>query len=377
MLIHKQLKEQALSDLSQKMLFVAGPRQVGKTTFSHSLRPQEEFQYLNWAINHDRSKILNQELDDTKLIIFDEIHKYRKWRNYLKGVYDAMKTGSLPLREILVTGSARLDYYRFGGDSLQGRYHFLRMLPLSLREIGGESRNDLLSLFTYGGFPEPFLRQSETETLRWSNEYRSRLIHDDVRDLEQVQDIGSLELLAGRLPRQVGSLLSINALREELQVSHRTVDKWIKVLERLYALFRLAPLGGSRLRALKKSQKHYYYDWTAVRDEGARFENLVAVHLLKHACWQLDTGGREMELRYFRDVDGREVDFVVTESGEPCLLVECKLGDQEIGQPLRYLKLKYPKARAFQVHLRGQKDYLTLEGIRHCPADVLLKELSA
>src|SRR5690606_40041951 len=169
----------------------------------------------------------------SKLWVFDEIHKYRRWRNYLKGVYDGREPG----QQILVTGSARLDFYRFGGDSLQGRYHDLRLHPLSVAELGLQSDKDLRSLLTLGGFPAPFLGGSEREARRWSNEYRTRLVREDLVSLEQVQDLGSIELLMTRLPESVGSPLSVNSLSEQLQVSFKTVAKWIAILERLYAVF--------------------------------------------------------------------------------------------------------------------------------------------
>lgn len=143
-----------------------------------------------------------------------------------------------------------------------------------------------MNLLIMSGFPEPFLEGSETEARRWSREYRNRLIHEDVSSLESVSDLGNLEMLVMLLPQLVGSPLSINALREDLQVSHKTVSRWIDILERLYAIIRIAPFGAPRIRAVKKEQKHYHYDWSLVPDMPQRFENLVAIHLLKwvHGC---------------------------------------------------------------------------------------------
>jgi uncharacterized protein len=180
-----------------------------------------------------------------------------------------------------------------------------------------------------------------------------------------VQDLGALETLMLRLPELVGSPLSLNALREDLQVSHRTVAGWMAILERLYAAFRLAPFGAPRIRAVKKEQKHYHFDWTLVPGEAQRFENLVASH----------TEGRDLELRYFRDRDGREVDFVVVEGRRPQLFVECKWSDAEADRGLRYLKLRFPEAEAWQVSAVGSRDYRTPEGIRVAPALVLLRTL--
>jgi hypothetical protein len=302
---------------------------------------------------------------------FDEIHKYRSWRDFLKGVYD----GRPPSQRILVTGSARLDFYRYSGDSLQGRYHLLRLHPFSVAELEIDRPADLEQLLQLGGFPEPFLGASEVEARRWSREYRNLLIREELVSLERVQDLGNLELLVLRLPELVGCPLSINALREDLQVSHKTVATWIKILERLYAVFRLAPIGGPRIRAVKKVQKHYHLDWSLVPDAAARFENLVAAHLLKWVHFEQDTAGRDLELRYFRDTDGREVDFVVTEHRQPVKMVECKLTESRLDRSLRYLKRRYPDAEAWQLAASGDRDYRAPEGIRVCPALTFLKTL--
>ena len=366
----RYLVSQIKRDLMKKMVFVAGPRQVGKTTLARAL-PNLDSGYLNWDVTEDRTKILAGELPVSKLWVFDEIHKYRRWRNYLKGVYDGRRAG----QRILITGSGRLDLYCFGGDSLQGRYHMLRLHPLSVAELGIKRTADFLELLKLGGFPEPFFGGSETEARRWSREYRSRLVREDVASLERVHDLGHLELMMMRLPDLVGSPLSVNALREDLQVSHKTVSAWLAVLERLYGVFLLSPFGAPRIRAVKKEQKHYQMDWSLVPNEGARFENLVACHLLKWVHYEQDTKGRDVELRYFRDTDAREVDFVVTERNQPFILVECKLSDADVGRGIRYLHAKYPAVPAWQISATGRKNYVTPDGVRVAPALELLTTL--
>lgn len=367
----RYLRAQIERDLERKMVFVAGPRQVGKTTLARSL-PGAEKGYLSWDIPEHRERMLKRELPAAPLWVFDEIHKYRLWRNFLKGLYDGKKPG----QRILVTGSARLDLYRYSGDSLQGRYHLLHLHPLSVAELGITTRDEMLQLLTLGGFPEPFFGGSEVEARRWSREYRNLLIREELVSLERVHDLGTLELLMIRLPELVGSPLSVNALREDLQVSHKTLTSWIQILERLFALFRLPPFGSPKLRAVKKEQKHYHFDWTLVPETPQRFENLVASHLLKWVQLQQDAQGRDLELRYFRDVDGREVDFVITERRKPVTLIECKWADAEVDRSLRYLKARFPAADAWQVSGSGEKDYQTPEGIRVCPAPVLLSTLA-
>ena len=368
--LKRYLGKQIISDLNQKMVFVGGPRQVGKTTLAKSLL-KDKAGYLNWDVRQDREKILLGEFPNTPLWIFDEIHKYRTWRNMLKGLYDS-KSAS---QKILVTGSAKLDYYRYSGDSLQGRYHYLRMHPLSFAELKSANQSDLMQLLTLGGFPEPFFRGSETHAKRWSREYRSRLIREDLVELERVQDLGNLELLALRLPEVVGGPLSINNLREDLQVSHKTISQWLIILERMYSIFRLPPFGAPKIRAVKKEQKHYHFDWTLVQESGFRFENLVACALLKWVNYKQDTEGDDIELRYFRDIDRREVDFVLVRGRKPITLIECKYSDAEINPARRYLKERFPGVEALQISAVGTKDYVSADGIRVCPARQYLNTL--
>lgn len=366
----RYLEEQVKQDLQRKMVFIGGPRQVGKTTMAKNI-VQEKGSYLNWDISEHREKILNHEIPTTEFLFFDEIHKYKSWRDYLKGIFDEWKDS----KNILVTGSARLDFYRRGGDSLQGRYYYLRLYPLSFSELNMENNDDLRELLHLGGFPEPFFSSSDIETKRWSREYRTRLINEDLLSLESIKDIGNLELTMLRLPELVGSPLSINSISKKIQVSHKTIANWLHILERLYTIFRLPPFGAPKIRAVKKEQKHYHFDWTLVKDRSLAFENLVALHLLKWVGFRSDTLGEDMELRYFRDIDGREVDFVVMREGKPIQLIECKWNDADISKGLKYLKERYPDSEAYQISATGNKDFISKHQIRVCPANIYLATL--
>lgn len=352
--MERYLLKQIKSDLAEKMVFLGGPRQVGKTTLSRTLMPKTG-RYLNWDVPIDRESILKKEYPRESFIVFDEIHKYRQWRNYLKGFYDLHKDQ----KKILVTGSARLDLYRFGGDSLQGRYFYLRMHPLSVAELKLKSQKDFFDLLKLGGFPEPFLKGSESFARRWTRDYRQRLIYEDVTSMEQTQELQKMELMLHHLPNLVGSPLSINSLQEDLQATPRSIGKWVDILERLYGIVRLSPFGSPKIRAVKKEQKHYHYDWSLVAEESVRFENLVAIHLLKWVHFQQDTEGLNWELRYFRDREQREVDFVIVDGKNPILAIEVKWSDAEVSSSLKYFKNKFPNCRCIQLHAIGKKEYST------------------
>jgi hypothetical protein len=356
----RYLKPFLRRDLARKMVFLSGPRQVGKTTLAQGLLGGDEERYFNWDYEPDRERILRGDWPaGPGLIVLDEIHKHRQWRNLVKGLFDKRRREV----QILVTGSARLDLYRHGGDSLQGRYHFHQLHPLTVAELGLGTRKDLEPLLALSGFPEPYYAGSATEKKRWTLEYRSRLVREDLRDLERVTEVTALERLALRLPELVGSPLSYNNLREDLGVAHATVVRWVDILERLYFVFRIYPFGAPRLRAVKKPPKHYHWDWSLVPDPGARLENLVASHLLKWCHFERDTKGRELELAYFRDIDGREVDFVVLEDRKPIQLIECKSTAREAPKGLRYLRERFPRAEAVQLTLEEGIDRVSTREI--------------
>lgn len=346
----------------KKMVFVAGPRQVGKTTLLEMLGPELGFKdilYLNWDRTKDRAPIrdisytaFNDFVANAKgraLVIFDELHKYPKWKSYLKGYYDTFHDKL----STFVTGSARLDVYRRGGDSLLGRYWLLHLNPFSLNELVGRDvpsfSSDLVtesdssskeafdSLFELGGFPEPLLSGSKTLHRRWLKMRRERLIAEDLRDLSKIHDLTHIENLMDLVIASVGSTLSVNSLRETLDVSYNAVAAWLKWLEAIYYCFSIAPYSKGVARGLKKERKYFLYDWSEVGDEGARFENMIAMHLKKSVEFWNDTGTGSFALNYVRDLEKREVDFLVVKDKKPWMLVECKLSADQIPRPLEWM----------------------------------------
>ena len=344
--------------LTQKMVFVGGPRQVGKTTFALGfLGPRADERhpaYLNWDHPAVRPRLRNAELPPGEpLLLFDEIHKYARWRNLLKGIYDTERSR----RRILVTGSARLDYYRKGGDSLAGRYRYFRLHPFSLRELTRTpTRSDVDHLLQFGGFPEPLFGRNEAEHRIWQRDRLARVVREDLRDLEHIREISLVEHLVALLPDRVGAPLSVRSVSADLQVDHKTADRWLQALEHMYVCFRVAPYGPPKVRAVKKERKLYLWDWSGVPDAGPRFENFVASQLLKYCHWIEDTEGHAMELRFLRDTDKRELDFVVLRDRKPEFAVECKTGEKAISPAIRYFAERTAIPRFYQVHL-GDRHY--------------------
>lgn len=371
MIVGRYLKKPIASDLREKMVFLSGPRQVGKTTLAKTFLERKTGLYYNWDNREDRKRILAARWPAVKsTVVLDELHKYRHWKSWIKGEYDIHGDRI----RFLVTGSARLDIYRKGGESLQGRYHAYRLHGFSAGELlhirhalepgnaiefPQHDAEDLIPpLFEYGPFPEPFLKQNKRTLRRWQRERLDRFFREDVRELENIKDLSSMELLADMLEERVGSPLSLQSMREDLEVSHRAVTHWMDILERLYFCFRIPPYSHRSVRSLKKMPKVYLWDWSSVKDQGARFENLVAAHLLKLKHFLEDYEGYNIGLHYLRDVSKREVDFLVTYNKKPWFAVECKTRSRALNPALIYFGERLEIPYLYQVTLEEGKDVL-------------------
>ena len=384
----RSLSSPIVEDLKNKMVFVGGPRQVGKTTLARILvgAQFEETAYFNWDNKAERRQIMAAQWPGAaELIILDEIHKFSGWKRFIKGEYDVHKDKY----RFLVTGSARLDIYRKGGDSLQGRYHYYRMHPFTLAELAKEKspiepfkelpidtvhHQEFATLERFGGFPEPLFSQNDRTLRRWHSERNERLFREDIRDTEMIRELGKMQVLSDMLPSKVGALLSINNMREDLEVSHRAVSHWLNILESFYYHFRVYPFSRTSFRALKKEPKLYLWDWSEVTDEAARFENLVGSHLLKLVHWLHDHEGFKTGLYFLRDTSKREVDFLVTVDEKPWFAVEVKLNDDSLAPNLRYFREKLNIPFAYQVLKKPGVDRIA-DGVRIISADKLLPAL--
>lgn len=361
--------------LSKRAVFIGGPRQVGKTTFALALiGPKADSQhpaYLNWDYGPSATQIRKSQLPlDEALLVFDELHKFKMWKRWIKGVIDVEKHR----RKIVVTGSARLDLYQKGGDSLFGRYRYIRLHPFSVPELAGKNpAADVERLLKFGGFPEPLFAADERELKLWQRERLKRLIREDVRDISVIQNLAAIEQLAEMLPERVGNPLSVQSLSEDIQVDHKTIKRWLSVLESMYFCYRISPYGTTKIRAVKKEQKLYLWDWSTIENPGMRWENMVASQLLKYCHWLEDSEGEAMELRFLRDIDRREVDFVVLKNKRPLFAVECKTGERSIGSGIRYFAERTPIPVFYQVH-RGKASFGDAR-IRVMPFTRFCKEL--
>jgi predicted AAA+ superfamily ATPase len=390
--LSRDIAELALN--RNKMAFISGPRQVGKTTLAKSYRDEyTEFSYKNWDESEFRKiwaktpNLLKREFSlaypaNTKLLVLDEIHKSPNWKQKVKGLFDEVGEDIY----IVVTGSARLNAFRRGGDSLLGRYLSFRLHPFSYGELLGQgsatpdswlqnlfkkgepshqNRQLVEDLFTYSGFPEPFLAKSRKIQRTWRRGRNEKLVREDLRDLTRLPELGQVELLTSLLPEKIGSPLSVQSLREDLEVAHDTVTRWLRYLEELYYFFTIRPWAKSVARSLKKEGKIYFFDWTEAETPGSQFENMVACHLLKACHYWTDTGEGTFDLYYLRNKDKQEIDFVVIRDKKPWVMVESKLSEPKIDQSSARKFIGYLGCPLLQVVYQSgvwhqQKDQLSL-----------------
>lgn len=373
--MERTITQSVEKDLASKIVLISGPRQVGKTTLSKQLFGS--YQYLNFDEEDHRKILLSKSWDRAKKrIIFDELHKKPKWKSWLKGVYD---TEGIP-PSILVTGSARLDIFKRGGDSLAGRHFSYRLHPFSMAELKDKFDPDLAMerLLNVGGFPEPFLNGTKEFAKRWRRSHIDKILKEDLLDLEQVRQLKSLDILVDLLSERVGSPVSFNSLAKDLEISPHTVKRWIEILESLYVIFVVPPYSKNIARSILKEPKIYFYDTGKVKDDPAiRFENLVACSLLKDLHLGEDLKGEKNQLYYLRDKQKREVDFLVQRDKKIDALIEVKLSDDafsknlfHFGEQLRpnnllqvVKDLKHTKSTPTARMLSGKDFLLSLEKI--------------
>ncbi len=341
-------KQAVLRDLDKKMVLLAGPRQAGKTTLAKTIA--QEFKssvYLNYDRLQDRKIILDEAwLSSAELIIFDEIYKMRKWKNYLKGVYDTKPAH----QKILVTGSARLEIFNQVGDSLAGRYFLHRLMPLSPAECEKVHVKYPLDRFIErGGFPEPFLAADPIDADRWRLQYIDSLLRVDVLDFENIQNLSAIRLVFELLRERVGSPVSYTSIAEDVAISPNTVKKYIEILEALYIVFRVTPFSKNIARSLLKEPKIYFFDTGLVKgDEGIKFENCVATCLLKHVFYKIDYQAQKYALKYLHTKERQEVDFALVRDQRIEKIIEVKHANHSVSTSLSYFREKYNLA-SYQV----------------------------
>jgi len=343
----------------KEMILVSGARQTGKTTMAKDIASKEPVSlYFNYDVPENKTKILAQpsffeKIDrkkgDKPLIILDEIHKYKEWKNYLKGVYD----GYADEFRFLATGSGRLDLSRKRGDALAGRYLHFHLFPftvgeifcLAIRPVAPEILLDVPdqniaaselweTMFQVSGFPEPFLKGTKLKYRRWARSYHSQVIRDDIRNEFAVRQIDTMEALYSLITNCVGSPFSASNQAKILKISHNTVSSWITVFEQFFLVFKLRPYSKRISRSLVKEPKIYFYDYCRIQDEALRFENMVAVELNRAVTLWTDFGFGEYQLWFLRNKEKQEVDFLVTENAQPLFMIEAKFADVAVSPNL-------------------------------------------
>lgn len=368
---YKRIYSSIISDHLLKyrqMIFLSGPRQVGKTT----LATESSTSYISWDKEKDRQLILSgvdaladkleissQQVGKTPIIAFDEIHKYSKWKTFLKGFFDTYEKRA----KIIATGSARMNIYKRGGDSMMGRYFPYRIHPFSVGELlsceipSDEvvrpskclSDEEWQALIKFGGFPEPFSTRDSRFQKKWQKLRLEQLLREDVRSLTRITELDIIERLAIILANRSGEMLVYASLAREINVSEPTIKQWISILKSLYYGFEVRPWSQNIENSLRKTRKWYLRDWSSIDDEGQRNETMIACHLLKAVELWTDLGLGNFDLFYIRNKQKNEVDFLVSKDQRPWFLLEAKTSETKISPTLEKMQKATGAKHAFQV----------------------------
>lgn len=391
-------------DAYRQMAVLTGARQSGKTTLAlqllqHANSNDSTQRYLNWDnVDHRRIILagtraiadyagLEQLYASPPLLVFDELHKYAHWKDFLKGFFDSYESKV----RILITGSASLGTFNTSGDSLMGRYFGYELHPLSVAELLSPEPTETLirnphkipddaweQLYTFGGFPEPFLMASDVFALKWRSTRRERLLYEDLRDLSRIQELKRLEVMTLLIEREAGCVVRYSSLAQQVQVSVDSIRRWLDALEAMYFCFRVRPWFNNVRKSLRKDPKVYLNDWSGIADEGARFENMLACHLAKAVSWWNDAGLGLFSLHYLRTTDGKEVDFLIVKDGQPWLMAEAKSAARPLSKHLHWFHNETAAAHVFQVvkNLKYvERDCFAQSGPIQVPARTFLSQL--
>jgi predicted AAA+ superfamily ATPase len=379
---------------NDEMLFISGARQVGKTTVAKITLDGDGF--FNWDLQEDRLLILGGQralserlkARPNQMVVFDELHKYVDWKNFIKGFYDLHHELHW---KIIVTGSTRLDTYRKGGDSLLGRYFHLQMFPLSVAELVRTQFTDQTirppkqidsstwkDLLEFGGFPQPLIKANKRFYRQWSRTRRERLFQEDIRSLGGAYDISRIELLAELIHLNATHALNYSSFARILRSSIESIQRWIILLTQLSYCFTLRPWTKNISRTIAKEPKIFLTDWSGITDLGKRNENFIACSLLKAVEGWNDTGLGDFSLHYIRTKEKREVDFLITSDGQPWTLIEAKTSDTHLSPQLEYFQkmLGAPHALQTVINLPYENiDCFSLKTPAVVPAQTLLSQL--
>lgn len=363
--MRRSIQEALYRDLKQKIVILSGPRQAGKTTLAKTLN--SSYEYLNFDRKDDRKKLLSESWNREKeILILDELHKMKNWKQWLKGVCDTEKRNN-----IIVTGSARLDTFKKVGDSMAGRYFAHHLFPLDLKELKEigfqDTKDNFERLWKLSGFPEPFLSNSESDYKRWRKTHLDIILRQDLPELEAVKRIVDIETLMILMLDRIGSPLSYNSLREDLQTDDKTIKRWLQWLENSYAVFRVTPFSKNVKYTIKKAPKFYLFDYSRIDDAGARLENFVAFSLLKNIQLKNDLEGETFSLHYLMNKQHQEIDFLICKDRKPHWLIEVKQSDSNPSKNFKYftpeLRKQNPSLKQFQLVKELDRPFSTKDGI--------------
>ena len=311
---------------------LTGPRQSGKTTLAKSLFKEKPFVSLE---NPDEREFALR--DPQRFFqrfpsgaILDEVQRCPELLSWLQGWVDERGI----MGDVVLTGSAQFDLLAGITQTLAGRVGRVELLPLSAAELmtAGKAPNDLNASLFQGGYPALYDRDIAPQD--WFANYIATYIERDVRQLIAVRDLTQFQTFVKMCAARTGQLLNLASLGADCGITAVTAKQWLSVLEASYIVTLLKPHHRNFGKRLVKAPKLYFCDvglaaWLlGIRDaatldthaaRGALFETHVISELMKQRL----NAGQALDLYFWRDHVGHEVDVLIdTEQGLQALEIK-------------------------------------------------------
>ena len=340
------IKELKRSAKEYSVTALLGPRQSGKTTLAKKAFPNKTYISMEDLDNRDFSLkdprgFLQTYSSGT---IIDEVQRVPHLLSYLQTKVDKDKKKG----QFILTGSNQFLLEEKLTQSLAGRVSLLRLLPLSLKELPSQKKQDLSKLLLTGFYPQ--LHTEKIKVSHWQDNYIDSYVNKDVRLIKNISNLDQFNTFLKMIAGRVGQLVNFQSLANDCGLSQNTAKSWMSVLESGFIIKKLAPYYKNFNKRLIKSPKIFFYDTgllcrlLSIKNpseinthalKGFIFENFIFIELLKHFFNQ----GEKAPVYFWRDKKGFEIDFLI--EGKVLKLIEVKSGQtlsQDFFKNINYFK---------------------------------------
>ena len=337
------------------IVWLCGVRRAGKTTLS---RNAGDSLYINCDLPSVEDRIKDPQLFfrscEKPVIVFDEIHQLRDPARLLK-----IGADEFPKLKILATGSSTLAASRKFRDTLTGRKRLVHLVPVLVSELGTFGEVPLLRRLLHGGLPPALLASSKKPSFyrEWLDSFFAR----DIQRLFGFRDVNRFNAFFEYCLRQSGGQFEQTKAASAVGITRPTVESHLQALEITHAVKIVRPFYGGGQNEITKQPKVYAFDtgfvswargWEPLRPEdcGGLWEHLVLEHLQAHVA--------DDPIRYWRDKQGREMDFVLSRGRDVVHAIECKWSADALdGSALKAFRALYPKGQNYLVTPSANETY--------------------